>query len=336
MMSILDIFRKIKYDTPRELLPIFVKMKNDIKGKKLADEALSHRTIGNFTEAHSLLKKSLEKYNYTPAMILVSTTLILQKKFNEAIKWIHNCLKILDDNNSDIKIELFANLGLIYLHNLKDYNKALTAYLEALSINLPERIDEKVFELMKSNIHRDLAWVYFYLNDLKNSYKYCKLRLDVISDCEQTLKLKTYLNEYKHKRDQGAEVITQNKYGSESGKVISEDNGRHIIQADDNADFISSLMSMMIIFSNDISEADKKVFSTWAELPIDIWSNKHQELFAHTLLYYFHQLKNSDKINQLSSSISGAIKQLPPEFNPKIHKQMTNEIIKIFNNLFGM
>ncbi|MEK6916185.1 MAG: tetratricopeptide repeat protein [Nanoarchaeota archaeon] len=142
-MGLFDYFRKKETELPKELVPVFATMHKARLGRKLADEALSHRNINNFDKALSLLKESLEKYDYIPAMSLISTTLILNEQYIEAIKWINNCLKNLNEENSYIKIELLANLGLIYYSKFKDYKKALEIYLESLSIPKPSNISDE-------------------------------------------------------------------------------------------------------------------------------------------------------------------------------------------------
>ena len=54
------------------------------EGKKLTNDAISHRQLGNFSEAAQLLKKALLQYDYNPAATIIVGTLMMQDKPKEA------------------------------------------------------------------------------------------------------------------------------------------------------------------------------------------------------------------------------------------------------------
>lgn len=269
-MGIFNIKKKKKTDTPEKLIPIFEKMKRNMDGRKIADEALSHRNLGNFDKALSLLKESLNKFDYIPAMTLISTTFILQKKYNEAIDWIKKCLIKLKDSNTYIKMELLANLGLIYFRELKDYDKALKVYLNALRINKPTEIDEDAYELMKSNIYRDLAGVYFMSGDIENSYKCCKLRLKVVADCELTLKLKSHIdsnsNLSKGINEPKSRTKAESKSSTHSKKDITVLLSHRL---DENFVFIFEHFGYYVVWSSDFDDLKKLIIEHKINIAIE-------------------------------------------------------------------
>jgi tetratricopeptide (TPR) repeat protein len=188
-----------------------------LRGKKLANEGLSHRAIGNYDKALELFSQAIKQYTYLPAVSLVATTLIKQDRLDGAEKWIHTCLKHYQERTDfvGVKVELLANLGVIYVRT-KRFAEALAAYETALGIGCPEDISPEVFDVMRSGIYRDLAFLYACLSEeervahgndgrdltecgraieyMKQSYEYCVRRLAVQPDCEHCLELKNNMD----------------------------------------------------------------------------------------------------------------------------------------------
>ena len=132
----------------------------------------------------------------------------------------------------------------------------------------------------------------------------------------------------------GNKSIVRNKKGNVAGSVIKNEDGRNTIIVGENPDYISGLMSIFTIFSEDISSEQKEKFSNWADLPRNIWSTKHKEYFAHSMLFYFKELKQSDMINKITPQIANVIKLLPSDYKPTTNKPLSNDVIKIFDSLF--
>ncbi len=63
------------------------KMAREEEGRKLADQAISYRNVGNFNKALELLKRALTEFDYKPAIVLIGTTAVLKGEIKNAIRW---------------------------------------------------------------------------------------------------------------------------------------------------------------------------------------------------------------------------------------------------------
>ena len=132
------------------------------EGKKLTNDAISHRQLGNFSEAAQLLKKALLQYDYNPAATIIVGTLMMQDKPKEAEEFIRDFMdspRGLEDTGT--QIELLANLGSIYFRWYKKYDEAVEVYKKALSVAKPEDLSEEAYAFCRSGVHRDLTLLYF-------------------------------------------------------------------------------------------------------------------------------------------------------------------------------
>lgn len=124
-----------------------------------------------------------------------------------------------------------------------------------------------------------------------------------------------------------------NKHGEITGSVTKNLNGRHTIVAEKNADMNSILMSLCLIFANDLSENQRVIFSKWAHLPHDSWSPVHQQSFAQALLHYFMEAKVHG--GKLPASVLKALQSFPPQALIELKYPLTQEIRNLFSSMFG-
>lgn len=187
-MGLFKFLRKKEKDPPKEVKKVFAKMDRFMEGRKLADEAISYRNVGNYDKAFRLFEISLRDFNYTPAITLIGTTKVLQGDINGALKWFMDKLNTVSADEYPI-IEFYANVGSIYNKYLSDYSKAVKMYEKALKMPRPYSISEDNYRVMVSMVHHDMAIVYKNLGNLSLASKYAKLRLEVVPDCSDCLEL---------------------------------------------------------------------------------------------------------------------------------------------------
>jgi hypothetical protein len=123
-----------------------------------------------------------------------------------------------------------------------------------------------------------------------------------------------------------------NKDGKIAGSVIRHSDGRNTIIANDKFDFTALILSTFIVFSDHITQDEKKSFSEWAGLSSDEWTTLHREKFAHAMMHHFYDLKESGAI--VPDAIKGVIQQLSQNALPPLDRSLTNEVRKIFNGQF--
>ncbi len=158
-MSFLNPFRKDRRP-PKAVEKVFEKMRVELEGRKLADEAISYRNLGEYEKALRLLMDAVQKYNYTPALTLVGTTALLKGDIDGAINWFEANIKDPPKGSSYLAIEWYANLGVIYLYKKEDCKKACVMCEKALSLSKPIEINDEQYNTTISAVHRDLAVAY--------------------------------------------------------------------------------------------------------------------------------------------------------------------------------
>jgi tetratricopeptide (TPR) repeat protein len=109
----MPLFRRPKSgdEPPKEVQRVFEHMKRNLEGRRLADEAISYRNLGNYNRALELLKKALEEFDYKPAITLIGTTAVLKGDVEGAIQWFSLAIEQHLKRGDFPLIELYANLA---------------------------------------------------------------------------------------------------------------------------------------------------------------------------------------------------------------------------------
>jgi tetratricopeptide (TPR) repeat protein len=187
-MGFFNIFKKDK-KPPKEFEKIFEKMKIQLEGKKLADEAISYQNLGEYERAYNLLMESIEKFNYLPAITLIGTTALLKGDIEKAIEWFEINIKNPPKGGSHLIIEWYANLGLIYFRKKEDIEKARMIYEKALCIPKPPEISDGLYNTIISGVHRDIAVVYLISGEISLANNFARKRLAFDPDCASSKKV---------------------------------------------------------------------------------------------------------------------------------------------------
>lgn len=187
-MRFFDLFKEKRDDPPKEVRRFFDMQKRYLDGKKLADEAISYRNVGNYNKAFQLLKCAIDEYDYKPAITLVGTTAVMKGDIEAAIEWFSLQLRTLPDNGDYCLIELYANLGSIYNQYVRDYDRALEMYEKGLAARPPADIERRWYDLIVTNVHRDMTIVYQNLGDLSRAKECAQKVLGNSADLDDTVK----------------------------------------------------------------------------------------------------------------------------------------------------
>ncbi len=129
------------------------------------------------------------------------------------------------------------------------------------------------------------------------------------------------------------QTVSLNKDGKVAGSVIRHSDGRNTIVANEKFDFTALILSTFIIFSDNITQDEKTLFSEWAGLSSDEWTTRHREKFANAMMHHFNDLKESGAI--VPDAIKGVIQELSHTTLPPLDRTLTNEVRKIFNGQFA-
>lgn len=187
-MSILNFFKEQK--SKKELNRIADKVENYQQAKDFVNKAMSYRNIKDFDKALKILEKVLKEYpNYKAANLVYGVTLRLSREVDKALSFFNELL--LMDNGSGVynPKEIYANIGVIYLFDKDQPDKALDYYRLALKAPNCPNIDEKGNNIIISNIHRDIAYVFFVLRKYENSISFAEKRLNVQNKCPMSSKI---------------------------------------------------------------------------------------------------------------------------------------------------
>lgn len=181
-MGVFDFFKDVGHK--RELNKIIDKAEEYQRAKDLVNKAISYRNINEVEKAIHILEKVLKEYpKYKAAHSIYGNTLRYAGRIDEALNHFYKVIKI--DNGTGLYCpkEIYANIGAIYFFEKNDADKALKIYHLALKAPKCPETDDKGNNLVTSSIYRDLAYVYFVLNDYNKSILYAERRLSVQKKC---------------------------------------------------------------------------------------------------------------------------------------------------------
>jgi len=129
------------------------------------------------------------------------------------------------------------------------------------------------------------------------------------------------------------ESVTTNRDGQIAGSTRRMPDGRHTIVANENSDGSSLLMSICQIFADDLNVEQKEIFSKWAELPTNLWSQTHRDAFALALMHFF--MEEKEKTENLPESLKKGLKAFPPQVLKPLKQPLTPEIKNLCASLFS-
>jgi len=181
-MGIFDFFKKGTLD--KDVGRVFHKMDNWLQGQQMVDQAISFRNLGQYDKAITILKETVGKYPiYVPAKIVLGNTLRIKGDIDGAEVLFKKILSEHATGDDYPLIEVYANLGVIYWLDRKDLKTSLKYYEIALNAKKPETIEDKKYELLRSDVYRDLCMIYFEAQNFELAKQYAFKRLQTIEHC---------------------------------------------------------------------------------------------------------------------------------------------------------
>jgi tetratricopeptide (TPR) repeat protein len=188
-MGFFDFFKKKKPAT--EVEEVFERIHMRLTARKMVDQAISHRNLGQYDEAIALLNDVLKRYPiYRPAKTILGTTLMTKGDIEGAEKQFKKILAEHADGKDYPLIEVYANLGSLYNNHKKDISATLKYYQLALDSPKPDDVSDETYRLMVSNVYRDLCVIYFYkIRDLPVAKQFAMKRLEIVKDCSAAKKV---------------------------------------------------------------------------------------------------------------------------------------------------
>ncbi len=181
-------FRRLfqrRNDPMANVRPILDRMALRMEGRRLADKALSHRALGQHDEALRLLHRVLAEYDYKPAITLIGTTMVQKGDLDGAIQWFTSQINKYESGCDYPLMELYSNLGAVLGFLIKDVERGIEYYEQALAAPRGPCLGESGYRAMASNIHHKLALLYLKAGDLRKASGYAALRLEVAPDCKE-------------------------------------------------------------------------------------------------------------------------------------------------------
>jgi tetratricopeptide (TPR) repeat protein len=188
-MGLFDFFKKKKL--PTEVEKVFDKIHTELMARRMVDQAISHRNLGQYDQAICLLNDVLKKYPvYTPAKSVLGVTLMVKGDIEGAERHFKNMSIEYADGKEYPLAEIYANLGSLYHNHRKDIKTSLEYYQLALNSPKPDHISDEKYKIMMSGVYRDLCVIYFHkIRDLALAKQYAIKRLEVVKDCPAAKKI---------------------------------------------------------------------------------------------------------------------------------------------------
>ena len=120
---------------------------------------------------------------YIGAISVYATTLRKAGKIDDAINYLQQSIKNFETKNHPIIIELYATLGSILYYNKNNFEKAIYYYKKALSFEKDSSISTDNIELVKSNVHAELASIFFFERRYQDAILHSLERLKILPQC---------------------------------------------------------------------------------------------------------------------------------------------------------
>lgn len=178
-MSFFERFKKKAGNDAFEILDNFN------RGKRIAEEGLSHRTLGDFDEALRKFKTALSEYGYFPAITLIGTTYSIMGGRSKAIEWFKVSIeneRTASNKPVDFLVELYANLASLYhLDGRVDLAGSANDAALVISDDMPLSPER---DMVRSAIFRNLALLSCESGDAKSADELFRKRLEVVPYCE--------------------------------------------------------------------------------------------------------------------------------------------------------
>jgi tetratricopeptide (TPR) repeat protein len=305
---------------PRELRPVFEEMRRNEEGRKLADQAISYRNVGNFDKALKLLMQALSEFGYDPAIILIGTTAVKKGNVAEAVRWFELQIKAKEKSRDFPLIELYANLGSIYHKHYQDDDKALAAYANALRAPRPSVYDEVAYSHMESNVYHDMAVVYSKMDDFIGARRSAEKCVRLRPDCPVCGEIAKSIS------------LALNASGELVAAAVRMPDGRYIQKAVKGQPN-SLWYSTALVFAHKLKAEDRIVFCRWAGLQEHEWTASHIELCALVMMHYFCTANELDP--SAPDAIRNAAKFIVRDQLPPLDRPLNDEIKTIYNRAFG-
>jgi tetratricopeptide (TPR) repeat protein len=188
-MGFFDFFKKKKPAT--EVEKVFEKIHAQLKAKRIVDQAISHRNLGQYDKAICILRDVLKKYPvYTPAKSVLGVTLMKKGDIDDAERHFKNMLTEYVDGKNYPLAEIYANLGSLYHNYRKNIPTSLEYYRLALNSPKPDDVSDEEYRFILSGVYRDLCVIYSCdIGDLGLAKRYALRRLEVVKDCPTARKV---------------------------------------------------------------------------------------------------------------------------------------------------
>ena len=92
-------------------------------------------------------------------------------------------------------------------------------------------------------------------------------------------------------------------------------------------------LEMGKVFARDLTDSERKQFSTWAGLPLNSWTPKHIDVFISVYKQYLYMA--GTKTISVPEAVLKASEGITEEMLPKLSRPLDREIISFFNRIFG-
>jgi hypothetical protein len=193
---------------PKEVLRLFDRHREVLRGQQLTNEAISHNTLGNTAKALELIDEALSRHAYAPAMTVKAKMLIHAEQPYQAEQWLRGCMVALDDARFDhfpkdgLRIEIYEQLGVVQFRSYGNLPEAVRLFQMALDVEQPIST-----ELMRSSVYFELAHLYAAEGLPEDASRFCKKRLATKPDCNECRTILQYMNGFERRPYDFQQVI---------------------------------------------------------------------------------------------------------------------------------
>lgn len=325
-MGLFDIFRK-REPLPRPVKRVFDAVTRELEGKKIVDEAISYRNVGNYQKSLSLLMKALTEFDYKPAILLIGTTAVESGDVEGAIEWFSTVIEDQTKRRDFPLMELYANLGSIYSKHRKEYRIAIELYQKALRAPRPPIFGDDYYMIATSAIQRDMAVTFYNLGDLLGAREFAERCLQVNGDCAISKEIISQCEIREKLNNLNRHVIPDEVTGNQPDAIS-------LLRCGRDSNYVGILLSIwQIAWDQKVPNAEKIIFAYHMDLAEGSQPEVLREIFSHAMLHLFVELKESHA--DLPEAISKAVRLIPERYPlPQLPRPLSEEIKRLMLRVF--
>lgn len=194
-----------------------------LHGRQLTERAINRRSLKQYDEALKLSKRAYREFNYIPAASIHANTLVMVKRYDEAISWLETVFSELKGEDKKLaKIEIASILISLLRDYAKDTEKAEEYLVHTRQVANSVK-QSKELKLVESGLDIEEAVLLYNRGESDAAKLLATKRLKYVPDCQAAKLVLSRINSVT-----GGSTQIYGQIISSSREVLIEDSAQQI------------------------------------------------------------------------------------------------------------